>query len=463
MPKRNLVLVLAILAAAAAVILYSRNHVTYVVSNSASQPDATQRQLEEVARTLRKEYLRPVKEEQIVRGAIRGMVEELDEFSRYVPPDQQARFTTRMGGSYRGVGLKVEIISGQVVVIGAMLRSPADRAGFRTGDRLVSVDKEELAGLPLPVVYQLLDEGQASTVHVTFLRAGQTIRREVARAEMEVETVVGLFRNPQGRWVYSLDEKEGIAYVRVREFCPRTPDHLLQVLRELGNLRSLVLDLRDNPGGGLTSAVGAANLFLDKGVIVKSVDRAGRCEEHRARADRVFSDKVPVVVLVNRQTASAAEIVAGSLWVHSRAVLVGERTRGKDCVQTLFPLGDDLGQISLTTSEYLLAGDVRISRQGRPGGLAPDQPVWTSREADLDALRLRGDVLFLPTPETMPASWPRAGRDLLPAILALDEPLEAAMKLLHAPTEYKALLDKAPKARAAAPASCRSGGRGDDE
>ena len=122
-----------------------------------------------------------------------------------------------------------------------------------------------------------------------------------------------------------------------------------------------------------------------------------------------------------------------------------------------------MGQISLTTSEYLLAGDLRISRPGRLGGLAPDLPVWTSRQADLDALRLRGDVLYLPTPETMPASWPHAGRNLLPAMLALDEPLVAAMKLLQEPAEYKAILKKAAAARPTLPTTAPATGRADDE
>jgi carboxyl-terminal processing protease len=462
MPKRNLVLIVAILAAAACVILYNHNRAPQVIINTPQQ-DQAQKQISRVAQIIRREYVKPVKDDQLVRDAIGGMVEGLDEFSRYVPPDQLAKFNTHMNGSYRGVGLKVEVIGGQVVVIGAMLGSPADRAGFRTGDKLISIDKAELAGLPLSSVNELLDEGPSESVKIVFLRAGQAHRRDVNRGEMEIETVVGLFRTGQGRWVFALDGKEGMAYIRIREFCPKTAEHLDQVLRELGNLRAVVLDLRDNPGGGLPAAVSVANLFLREGLIVKSVDRAGRQELYRAQPDRTFSDTVPLAVLVNGRTASAAEIVAGSLWANSRAVLVGERTRGKGCVQTLFPLPDDLGQISLTTSEYLLAGDIRISRHGRIGGIAPDLPVATANEAELASLRLRGEVLFQPTPETMPASWPDGGGNLLPSLLSLDEPLVAAMKLLRTPLEYKAILKKAAKARSTMPATAPATARADDE
>ena len=294
-----------------------------------------------------------------------------------------------------------------------------------------------------------------------FQRGGERRERDLARNEMELETVVGLFRTGQGRWVYALDAKEGIAYIRLREFCPKTAEQLEQVLRDLGNLRSIVLNLRGNPGGGLPSAVSGANLFLREGLIVKSVDRAGRREVYRARPEKTFSDAIPLVVLVNGQTASAAEIMAGSLWVHSRAVLVGARHWGKGCVQTLFPLAQ--GLISLTTSEYLLKGNIRISSRDGIGGIAPDLPVVSEREDELEALRLRGEVLFQPTPETMPATWPDGGEDLTPSFLSLDEPLTAAMKLLRDPLKYKALLKKAAHAQATMPATAPTTSRADDE
>ncbi len=466
MPKRNLVLIAAIVAAAACVMVFTHNQPKPMApdrpDNAQAQPaDAAQEQLAQAARVIRQNYLYPVKDEQLVRDAVGGMVKGLDEFSRYVPPDKLAEFNSRMNGSYRGVGLKVEIISGQVVVIGPMLGSSADRAGLRTGDKILFIDKQDVRRLPLPRIYDLLDGGAGGSVHIVFQRGGERRERDLARNEMELETVVGLFRTGQGRWVYALDAKEGIAYIRLREFCPKTAEQLEQVLRDLGNLRSIVLDLRGNPGGGLPSAVSGANLFLREGLIVKSVDRAGRREVYRARPEKTFSDAIPLVVLVNGQTASAAEIMAGSLWVHSRAVLVGARTRGKGCVQTLFPLAQ--GLISLTTSEYLLKGNIRISSRDGIGGIAPDLPVVSEREDELEALRLRGEVLFQPTPETMPATWPDGGEDLTPSFLSLDEPLTAAMKLLRDPLKYKALLKKAAHARATMPATAPTTSRADDE
>ncbi len=466
MPKRNLILIAAIVAAAACVVVFTHNHPSQTPSNRPDgvheQPaDPVQEQLAQATRIIRQHYLYPLKDDKLVGGGIAGMVKGLDEFSRYVPPEKLAEFNSRMNGNYRGVGLKLEIISGQTVVIGPMLGSPADRAGFHTGDRIISIDKQDARRLPLSGIYDLLDGGPGGSVHIVFQRGAERRERDLPRGEMELETVVGLFRTGQGRWVYALDAKEGIAYIRVREFCPKTAGQLEQVLRDFHNLRSVVLDLRGNPGGGLPSAVVAANLFLREGLMVKSVDRAGRQELYRARPEKVFSDAIPLTILVNGQTASAAEIVAGSLWAHSRAVLVGERTRGKGCVQSLFPLGD--GLISLTTSEYLLKGDIRISRRDGIGGIAPDLSVACEQLDDLEALRLRGEVLFQPTPETMPATWPDGGADLTPSFLSLDEPLTAAIQLLRDPPKYKALLKKAAQARATMPASAPTTSRADDE
>jgi carboxyl-terminal processing protease len=466
MPKRNLFLIAAIIAAAACVVVFNHVHPTKVDSarpeNAQGQPpDAAQEQLAQALRIIRRNYLYPVKDDNLVRDSIGGMVNGLDEFSRYVPPEKLAEFNSRMNGSYRGVGLKLEIISGQVVVIGPMLGSSADRAGFHTGDKILSIDKHEVRLLPLSRVYELLDSGTEGSVNIVFQHSAERRERDLPRNEMELETVVGLFRTGQGKWAYALDVKEGIAYIRLREFCPKTAEQLEQVLRGLGHLRSIVLDLRGNPGGGLPSAVSAANLFLREGLIVKSVDRVGHQELYRARPEKTFSDAIPLAILVNGQTASAAEIVAGSLWIHSRAVLIGTRTRGKGCVQSLFPLAE--GLISLTTSEYLLRGDFRISGRGGIGGIAPDLPVATEREDELDALRLRGEVLFQPTPETMPATWPDGGTDLTPSFLSLDEPLTTAIKLLRDPLKYKVLLKKAAQARATMPAIAPTTSRADDE
>ncbi len=179
------------------------------------------------------------------------------------------------------------------------------------------------------------------------------------------------------------------------------------MLRELGPVRSIVLDLRDNPGGGLPSAVDVANLFLREGVIVKSVDRAGHAEVFRARPERTFSDTIPVAILVNGHTASAAEIVAGSLWLKSRAVLIGGGMRGKACVQRLFTLPGGMGQISLTTANYLLAGDVHISRPPRP---AVRPPTWRPRASvRTSSTRFAFAARFsiIPLPKPCPPPGPR--------------------------------------------------------
>ena len=364
--------------------------------------DPSAQALADVMRLIRQQYVGTIKDDKVLRDAVAGIVGGLDEYSTYIPPDKLAAINGRMNGRQCGVGLSVERIGGKVVVIGPVLGSPADKADFRTGDRILEIDGQDVASLDIAAIGRLLDAGKKPRVNVAFERASQRHERELVRDEWEMETVVGLFRTQRGAWSYMLDDKQHVAYVRVREFCPKTSLQLDQVLRELGPVRSIVLDLRDNPGGGLPSAVDVANLFLREGVIVKSVDRAGHAEVFRARPERTFSDTIPVAILVNGHTASAAEIVAGSLWLKSRAVLIGGRTRGKACVQRLFTLPGGMGQISLTTANYLLAGDVHISRPPRPGGLAPDLEAACLRPDQLDACAFAARFSIIPLPKPCP-------------------------------------------------------------
>ena len=401
MPKRNLIWIVGLVILAGCL---------WWVHGRTLADAAIPRSLEPVVNAfglIHEKYYGDLDDRRLARGAIKGLVSSLDEFSSYVSPEQLETFRWRMKGHCRGLGLVLEIDDGAVVVVGPAMNSPAHQAGIFGGQRLLAVDKEPVAGRTLSRIEGLLVGPAGTKVHLT-LAAPTGERREVilTRAEYPVQTVLGLYRRPSGQWEHAVPEVPDLAYVRIPEFVKDTGGECQRVVRSLPETTALILDLRDNPGGLLPSAVATANLFLSGGPIVTVAGRAGPTEQHVAHT-RGTSD-VPVVVLVDARTASAAEIVAGAMGFHGRAVLIGTRTRGKGCVQTMYDLDDNMGRINLTTSQFLVGGAWGITR--RPGsddwGVDPDVEVVISRPARRELVRLRRRAAVVPAPRkrTMPAT-----------------------------------------------------------
>ena len=442
MPKRNLLYIMALFVAAIGVVFIAHNGQT---PSNGPRGTSGSTAVDEAMQKIRENYRQDVDERKLMEGAVGGMVGQLDPYCTYIPPDKVEQFNSRMLGNSRGVGLRVEIVDGVVTVIGPLVGSPAHRAGLRGGDRIESLNDRPLAGLTLEQVYELLDRGKDSKVVLVVRRGTERRTVNLEQAALAVETVQGLYRDAGGQWVYTMHPGPGVAYVRVREFVRSTPEELHAVLMGLGSPRGVILDLRDNPGGLLESAVAVANLFIAKGRIVTAVDRGGTPQHLDARPERTYNDKVPLVVLVNGHTASAAEIVAGSLWVHDRAVLVGTRTLGKGCVQSMFSLGD-LGQMNLTTAEYYLAGGLPITRQ--PGsdmwGVDPNLQVMLLHEEQVADLRTRAEVMPTPPPATTTA----ASETIEQQMLRLDTQLSQALDLVQDSAEMQALTKQAAAARA---------------
>jgi carboxyl-terminal processing protease len=277
-------------------------------------------------------------------------------------------------------------------------------------------------------------------------------RRDVTlrRAEFPVESVRGVLRGPAG-WTYTVDADRRIACIGVCEFVRDTARDVQTALSGLGDPAGVILDLRDNPGGLLEEAVQLANLFLEEGQIVAVAQRQGVAQRHFARKADTCSH-IPLVVLVNEGTASAAEIVAGALSFHSRALIVGERSCGKGSIQSMLLLPRDLGQINLTTGEFLLAGRVSILRSADSPrwGVEPDvrATIDPSEREGLDALRAEAGAL-LRRPAEVASDRPadpaepgaRHGSErIVEDLLTLDAPLRRAVKLLDDPQERRVLL-----------------------
>jgi carboxyl-terminal processing protease len=451
MPKRNIIWVVAILAAAAVTIWLTRHGPSRADDARSEDMPAVR----EAYRCIVKEAFEKGKGPEAQRRAIEGMVKAVDPFSSYIPPELMGAFTDHMGaGRESGLGLRFEVAQGGVFVTGTMVDSPAHREGLAVGDQILSVDSQELTGLSPVQACVLLRPPPNSNITLVIRSVDgfyRTVRLETA--EFEIKTVTGLYRGADGRWVHRLERPGGAAYVRVREFLKTTCSDLAAIVEELRDAPGVVLDLRDNPGGPLEAAVETADLFLSSGLIVRTVDSAGR--QQRTLAMELGTCRpVPMVVLVNERTASAAEIVAGALQANDRALLVGQPTLGKNCAQTMFSLPEGMGCLNLTTKRFYVEEPLpgAASRAEGPWRVMPHVTVANNPKAAMLARRRAWAEAWTPgRPATMPAA-------LLPQeLLELDNTLMQARTLLAQPGRVSQILDQARAARAARSAQTRTG------
>jgi carboxyl-terminal processing protease len=348
------------------------------VKATSSLPWDEARLLAEVLERVKRDYVDDVDDAQLIDAAIRGMVADLDPHSAYLDPEEYEEIRVSTTGNYSGVGLEVSVEEERVVVVTPIEGSPADRAGIRSGDVVISVDGMPVDPADLTDTVARLRGVPGTGVNLGVLRedGGVPLNYELVRARVQVHSV----RHEL------LDG--GIGYVRISHFSETTGPDLNEAVNDMkrasgGELKGLVLDLRNNPGGVLEAAAEVADAFLDAGVIV-SAD--GRVAEARFRLDAQPGDLVeggPITVLVNGGSASASEIVAGALQDHGRARIVGEATFGKGSVQTVMPLSRGRA-IKLTTSRYYTPSGRSIHRQG----ITPDVPA-----AVPDGMQANGEPL----------------------------------------------------------------------
>ncbi|HKX79740.1 MAG TPA: S41 family peptidase [Novosphingobium sp.] len=346
-----------------------------------------------IYRLVKENYVDDVKDEDLLKGAIGGMLSSLDPHSSYLDGASLQRLETMIEGNYSGLGLSVIMEDGAVKVISPFKGSPAEKAGIKAGDYITHLDG---------VLYyeRDLDEavakmrGQAGTpIRLTIFRPGRTDSFDVTvtRGVIELEPVT-----------WELKNKVGV--ISVNEFSRDVGNDVNQAVRQLrqkagGRLDGLVLDLRTNPGGSLDEAVALSDLFLDKGDIVSQRGRIAS-ENEFYKAESVFrgdiAKGIPIVVLIDAGSASASEIVAGALQDHKRAVIMGERSFGKGSVQSLIGV-DRTSAVKLTTARYYTPGGHSVQE----GGIDPDirVPQLSDPDARLHAERairesdLRGHLI----------------------------------------------------------------------
>ncbi|HLH07657.1 MAG TPA: S41 family peptidase [Terriglobales bacterium] len=288
----------------------------------------------------------------IFEGAIPGMLRVLDPHSTFFDPKAYAQLQEEQSGKYYGIGMSIGARANKIVVIAPFAGTPAYKAGIRPGDVIAAVDGKPTDNMTTDEVADLVRGPKGTNVQITILREGisQPVHLTVMRAEIPRNSVDVHFML-----------KPGIGYVHLAMFDETTDSELEKALDGFGNLQGLVLDLRQDPGGLLNQAVAVASEFLPKGDVV--VSQHGRSSPERVYrvAQGNGGKDYPIVVLVDRGTASAAEIVTGAIQDHDRGIVVGQNTFGKGLVQTVFPLSDSTG-LALTTAKYYTPSGRLIQR-----------------------------------------------------------------------------------------------------
>lgn len=349
--------------------------------------------------------------DRLAREALHGMVESLDPHSEFLEKESRAGFEEDLSGEFGGVGIQVETRQDRIIVIAPVAGGPGERAGIQRGDEITSIDGRPAEAGVLDGVVGRLRGPPGTKVNVGLLRPA-------TRASLAVTVTREIIRIESVRGVRVLGD--GVGYVQLTEFTDHTGE---QFRRALGGLltqgvRGLVLDLRNNPGGVLEAAVEVAEPFFRRGERVVSIrGRSARDQEELLASAEGPPVSLPVVVLVNAGSASAAEIVAGALKDTGRAVVVGERTFGKGSVQTVFPLGGGEG-VRLTTAHYLTPAGERIHERG----VTPHVEVVMTPEEDARLARQRA------RPDLADAAAFRARFGEEPAA---DRQLEAALAMLE--------------------------------
>ena len=341
---------------------------------------------------IERNYVKNVSRRELMEAAIRGMTSKLDQYSNYIPPDEVEGFKGSVESEFGGVGLQVGLESGRVIVLSPIPDTPAARAGVQAGDWITAVDGQSTRDFTLDETVKRMKGKPGTSVRMTITRArdGESQTLELKREVVKVDTVLGERRKADGTWDFWLDPERKIALIRLTSFSRRTAADLKKALKPLvaDGLRGLVLDLRFNPGGLLTSAIEVSDLFVSSGKIVSTAGRNVQEQVFNARPEGTL-DGFPMVVLVNRFSASASEIVSACLQDHERALIVGERTWGKGSVQNIIELEDGKSALKLTTAGYQRPNGKNINRfEG-----AKEEDDWGVRPNEGYLVKLDNDEL----------------------------------------------------------------------
>lgn len=305
-------------------------------------------------------------------GALKGMVEALnDPYTVYVPASSQQEFNKGLTGEYVGIGAQITMQPAGLTVVSPMEDSPALKAGLLPNDRIIEIDGVATSGMDVDKCVDMLQGRPGTVVKLLIDRGGERTLIEVTRDRVKTRSVKGYHRDPASpqRWEYMIDPQRRIAYLRLTQFTPGVAGEVVQALNALGaregTLGGLILDVRFNPGGLLDEANSIADLFLKEGVIVSTRGRSFAERIVRAQEPGTLPE-FPIAVLINGESASASEVLAGALLENNRAVVIGSRSFGKGSVQSLINLTEGGGsELKITEQGYYLPSGRSISRKDK--------------------------------------------------------------------------------------------------
>lgn len=325
---------------------------------SSTLPLQELRSFVEVYQRVSHDYVEKISDKKILEGAISGMLSSLDPHSAYLPPKAFKSMEEHTTGQFGGLGMEVSLEDGFVKVVAPIDDTPAKKAGVKSGDLIIKIDKEPIKGKSLTQAVKMMRGKPGTKIKLTIIRKGanKPIVLELTRAIIKVTSV-------KSRLL-----PDGMGYIRISQFQINTGPDLIKTIAKLdkengSSIKGLVLDLRDNPGGVLRAAVQVSNAFINKGLIVYT---KGRIKSSDMTFKATEGDKLngrPMVVLINGGSASASEIVSGALQDQHRALIAGRTSFGKGSVQTLLPLNNG-GAIKITTARYFTPSGRSIQNNG---------------------------------------------------------------------------------------------------
>jgi carboxyl-terminal processing protease len=369
----------------------------FPASEPAAQPQAKAAEAEtvpidelrafaEIFGRIKQDYVEPVDDNVLLEQAIRGMLSGLDPHSAYLDAEEYKELQVGTTGKFGGLGIEVGMEDGFVKVIAPIDDTPAQRAGVKAGDLIIRLDGKPVKGMTLPEAVSVMRGEPGSKISLTIVRENEDkpLTFTISRDIIKVASVKSRMLEP------------GFGYLRISHFQASTTDDMMQAVKELqaesdGNINGLVLDLRNNPGGVLNSAVSVSDAFLGEGMIVYTKGRFAEAElEYKAQPGDIL-EGAPLVVLVNSGSASASEIVAGALQDHRRALIMGTRTFGKGSVQSVLPVTRGAA-VKLTTARYYTPSGRSIQAEGIEPDIKLERVKVSKRELNESDLLKESDL-----------------------------------------------------------------------
>jgi carboxyl-terminal processing protease len=363
---------------------------------SAPQKDETYKQINlllDVLKYTEENYVDEVDRNKLLISAIKGMLKPLDPFTQFLEPDAYKELKVETEGQFGGLGIRITVRDEWITVITPLPGTPAYKAGILPGDKIIKIEGESTYGMSIEEAVKRLRGTPGTKVTITIAREGtkDPIEMTLTRDIIKIEVIK-----------YKMLENN-IGYIALFEFNSNSYDDMKKALDELKKqgMDSLILDLRNNPGGLLDQAVKIAKLFIGKNkLIVYTEGRKSPRKEYRADASAPYED-IPMVVLVNGGSASGSEILAGALQDNKRAILIGSRTFGKASVQSVIDLGDGYG-LKLTTAKYYTPSgrciqrdeSVKSSTQTYTGGIVPDIVIEVPKEIEAKIYQQREEIFY---------------------------------------------------------------------